>query len=94
MGLRRGGPLRHEERVAARSRARHRHRPAGGQAGDGAQALPGRGARLHEGDTVAEALKELTGGQGPDSCIDAVGMEAHGTTLAAWYDPMKQIYLP
>ena len=31
-------------------------------------------------DDVAEALKELTGGRGPDSVIDAVGMEAHGDT--------------
>ncbi|MBA2415994.1 MAG: glutathione-dependent formaldehyde dehydrogenase [Geodermatophilaceae bacterium] len=29
-------------------------------------------------DDVAEALLELTGGRGPDSVIDAVGMEAHG----------------
>ncbi len=29
-------------------------------------------------DNVAEALRELTGGRGPDSVIDAVGMEAHG----------------
>jgi len=28
---------------------------------------------------VGEALKEMTGGRGPDACIDAVGMEAHGT---------------
>jgi threonine dehydrogenase-like Zn-dependent dehydrogenase len=26
---------------------------------------------------VVEALKEMTGGRGPDACIDAVGMEAH-----------------
>ena len=26
-----------------------------------------------------EALKEMTGGRGPDACIDAVGLEAHGT---------------
>ena len=31
----------------------------------------------------------LTGGQGPDACIDAVGLEAHGTTLDAWYDRAK-----
>jgi threonine dehydrogenase-like Zn-dependent dehydrogenase len=29
-------------------------------------------------DDVAEAVRELTGGRGPDSVIDAVGMEAHG----------------
>ena len=28
-------------------------------------------------DSVPEALKELTGGRGPDACIDAVGLEAH-----------------
>jgi threonine dehydrogenase-like Zn-dependent dehydrogenase len=39
---------------------------------------------------VIEALKEMTGGRGPDSCIDAVGMEAHGTTPAAIYDRVKQ----
>ena len=38
---------------------------------------------------LQEALKELTGGRGPDSCIDAVGMEAHGTTLGAIYDQAK-----
>ncbi|MCW2983675.1 MAG: glutathione-dependent formaldehyde dehydrogenase [Conexibacter sp.] len=29
-------------------------------------------------DDVAGAVRELTGGRGPDSVIDAVGMEAHG----------------
>jgi threonine dehydrogenase-like Zn-dependent dehydrogenase len=38
---------------------------------------------------VLEALRAMTGGQGPDSCIDAVGLEAHGTTLDAWYDRVK-----
>ncbi|WP_114908203.1 zinc-dependent alcohol dehydrogenase [Ornithinimicrobium murale] len=31
---------------------------------------------------VAEALRELTGGRGPDSVLDAVGMEAHGSPVA------------
>ncbi len=38
---------------------------------------------------VFEALRVMTGGQGPDGCIDAVGLEAHGTTLDAWYDRVK-----
>jgi threonine dehydrogenase-like Zn-dependent dehydrogenase len=38
---------------------------------------------------VPEVLRAMTGGQGPDSCIDAVGLEAHGTTLDAWYDRVK-----
>jgi len=41
-------------------------------------------------DSVVEALTEMTGGRGPDSCIDAVGMEAHGNGIDAWYDWTKQ----
>lgn len=37
-------------------------------------------------DDVHEILKEMTGGRGPDACIDAVGLEAHGST----YDDVKQ----
>ena len=33
-------------------------------------------------DDVPEALRELTGGRGPDGVLDAVGMEAHGNPLA------------
>ena len=40
---------------------------------------------------VFEALREMTGGRGPDACIDAVGIEAHGTTLDAWYDRVKHV---
>ena len=39
---------------------------------------------------VQEKLKEMTGGRGPDSCIDAVGMEAHGAPIADLYDRAKQ----
>ena len=39
---------------------------------------------------AGEALKEMTGGRGPDACIDAVGMEAHGTDAMALYDKVKQ----
>jgi threonine dehydrogenase-like Zn-dependent dehydrogenase len=39
---------------------------------------------------VLEALKEMTGGRGPDACIDAVGMEADGHGVAALYDKVKQ----
>jgi len=39
---------------------------------------------------VVEKLKQMTGGIGPDSCIDAVGMEAHGHTIGALYDRAKQ----
>jgi len=39
---------------------------------------------------VGEALKEMTGGRGPDSVMDAVGMEAHGLGLEGFYDKAKQ----
>jgi threonine dehydrogenase-like Zn-dependent dehydrogenase len=41
-------------------------------------------------DSVPEALKELTGGRGPDACIDAVGMEAHFHGPSYAYDRVKQ----
>jgi threonine dehydrogenase-like Zn-dependent dehydrogenase len=39
---------------------------------------------------VLESLKELTGGRGPDACIDAVGMEAYGHGPVYAYDRAKQ----
>jgi threonine dehydrogenase-like Zn-dependent dehydrogenase len=39
---------------------------------------------------VHETLKEMTGGRGPDSCIDAVGMEGHAPGLTGAYDKIKQ----
>lgn len=39
---------------------------------------------------AGEALKEMTGGRGPDACIDAVGLEAHGVGLEDMYDQTKQ----
>lgn len=44
----------------------------------------------YEGADVVEELKQMTGGRGPDACIDAVGMEAHGATIDAVYDRAKQ----
>jgi threonine dehydrogenase-like Zn-dependent dehydrogenase len=41
-------------------------------------------------DGVPEALKELTGGRGPDACIDAVGLEAHHHGPLYAYDRVKQ----
>src|SRR5437763_558985 len=43
-----------------------------------------------ESDDLIEQLKEMTGGRGPDRCIDAVGMEAHGNTVGSVYDSVKQ----
>lgn len=49
----------------------------------GAEAL-----NYSDGDVV-EHLKQMTAGRGPDACIDAVGLEAHGTTADAIYDYAK-----
>ncbi|MDB6098404.1 MAG: hypothetical protein QOK23_891 [Gammaproteobacteria bacterium] len=38
---------------------------------------------------VREALVEMTGGIGPDACIDAVGMESHGFSADALMDKVK-----
>jgi threonine dehydrogenase-like Zn-dependent dehydrogenase len=40
-------------------------------------------------EDIFDKLKEMTGGFGPDACIDAVGLEAHGTTIDAIYDRAK-----
>ncbi len=40
--------------------------------------------------SVLTALKEMTGGRGPDSCMDAVGMEADGHGIVYAYDKIKQ----
>ena len=44
----------------------------------------------YEDADVLPKLKELTGGRGPDSVMDAVGLEAHGTSVDAVYDMAKQ----
>ncbi len=38
---------------------------------------------------VLESLHELTGGRGPDACIDSVGLEAHGASVDAIMDRVK-----
>ena len=40
--------------------------------------------------SVAEELRERTGGRGPDRCIEAVGMEAHSDGPEYLYDKVKQ----
>jgi threonine dehydrogenase-like Zn-dependent dehydrogenase len=47
----------------------------------------------YEETKVAEALLEMTGGRGPDACIDAVGMEAHSPGLSYAYDRAKQVLM-
>ncbi|XVH31474.1 zinc-dependent alcohol dehydrogenase [Haloferacaceae archaeon DSL9] len=71
------------ERVIAVDRFPERLRMAKEEAG--AQTLD-----YTEVESVPDALKEMTGGRGPDACIDAVGMEAHGTGIGHAYDRAKQ----
>jgi threonine dehydrogenase-like Zn-dependent dehydrogenase len=44
----------------------------------------------YEEQDVLDTLKDLTGGLGPDACIDAVGTEAHAPGLMFAYDRFKQ----
>ena len=45
-----------------------------------------------EETSVLEELREMTGGRGPDHCIEAVGMEAHGNVAVVnAYDKAKQL---
>jgi threonine dehydrogenase-like Zn-dependent dehydrogenase len=47
-----------------------------------------------EDESVLERLNDLTGGKGPDKCIDAVGMEAHASShLDGMIDRAKQAML-
>ncbi|MEA3017942.1 MAG: hypothetical protein QOI38_2664 [Sphingomonadales bacterium] len=47
-----------------------------------------------EDESVLERLNDLTGGKGPDKCIDAVGMEAHASShLDGMLDRVKQAML-
>lgn len=69
------------ERVIAIDRFAYRLRMAGQ---GGAETID------YEETDVLDALKEMTGGRGPDACIDAVGMEAHGLGVVAAYDRAKQ----
>ncbi len=71
------------ERVIAIDRFPYRLQMAREQAG--AETI-----NYEETDNLLELLKELTGGRGPDACIDAVGMEAHGIGLDYAYDRAKQ----
>jgi threonine dehydrogenase-like Zn-dependent dehydrogenase len=71
------------ERVIAIDRFEYRLRMAREKLG--AETL-----NYEEIDSVHDELRDLTGGRGPDHCIDAVGMEAHTPGLMHAYDRAKQ----
>jgi threonine dehydrogenase-like Zn-dependent dehydrogenase len=72
------------ERVIAIDRFEYRLRMAREQAG----AVT---VNYEEVDSVVDVLKDLTGGRGPDHCIDAVGMEGHTHGIPYVHDRMKQM---
>ena len=43
-----------------------------------------------ETEHLLDVLKQMTGGRGPDACIDAVGLEAHTPGIVGAYDRVKQ----
>jgi threonine dehydrogenase-like Zn-dependent dehydrogenase len=69
------------ERVIAIDRFDYRMRIARERAG--AETLD------YEEVDVPEALREMTGGRGPDHCIDAVGLEGHAPGMHGAYDRVK-----
>ena len=69
------------ERVIAIDRFDYRMRIARERAG--AETLD------YEEVDVPEVLREMTGGRGPDHCIDAVGLEGHAPGMHGAYDRVK-----
>lgn len=47
----------------------------------------------YEQSDVAEVLSDITGGRGPDACIDAVGLESHSHSAVYAYDRAKQMLM-
>jgi threonine dehydrogenase-like Zn-dependent dehydrogenase len=45
---------------------------------------------IDDHEDVVEELKQKTGDRGPDACIDAVGMEAHGSGITGLFDKVEQ----
>ena len=43
-----------------------------------------------ETEDVPDVLMQMTGGMGPDACMDAVGLEAHAPAAVHVYDRLKQ----
>ena len=73
------------ERVIAIDRFPYRLRIAAEKAG--AETLN------YETLDVLDALEDMTGGRGPDHCIDAVGLEGHAPGLHGAYDKVKTMMM-
>jgi threonine dehydrogenase-like Zn-dependent dehydrogenase len=55
-----------------------------------AMAQAGGAEVIDDHEDVVEEMKQKTGDRGPDACIDAVGMEAHGSGLTGLFDKVEQ----
>lgn len=55
-----------------------------------AQASGAEIVNFSDDESLTQQLRFLTGGRGPDACIDAVGLEAHGHTVLNVVDTVKQ----
>src|SRR5581483_1249889 len=49
----------------------------------------GAGTIIYKEVDVYDALRQMTGGRGPDHCIDAVGIEGHSCGIDYVYDKVK-----
>ena len=84
VGRRAGRAVRHGQRAGARARRRS-SRSTRSRTGWRWRPRPATTTIDFEQIDVRSALLELTGGRGPDKCIDAVGMEAtHGAHARSW----------
>jgi threonine dehydrogenase-like Zn-dependent dehydrogenase len=55
-----------------------------------ARAIGAQTLNYEDVESVSDTVIEMTGGRGPDACIDAVGLEAHGNGVEYLYDRTKQ----
>ena len=85
VGLRPGRAIRHQERVPARRGTRDRHRPVPYRLRMARERAGAETLNYEEVD-MPRSAEGLTGGRGPDACIDAVGMEAHAPGVMGAYD--------
>ena len=85
-----GRPVCDQERISARRRTRDRASTASPTAcGSPASKAGAETLNYEEVDVPRGAASEMTGGRGPDHCIDAVGMEGHAPGLHGAYDRVK-----
>ena len=88
LGRRSGRPVRRAERVPDGGAQGDLDRPPSTPPGELAKEKGAEVINYHD-VKVREALDEMTGGIGPDACIDAVGLESHGFAFDNIIDAVK-----